>query len=115
VTIGSAQVVTGLDFAMLAAAMFEVSGMAVDDAGRVMAGAEIALVGDWTLFGGLKGASRTDAEGRFRIAGLALGRCKLTTPRPGEDARQVNRDARFIRVTVVDSDVTGLVVSVPLP
>jgi hypothetical protein len=113
-TVGAAQVVTGLDFAMLPAPMFEVSGMAVDDAGGALAGVEIVMLGDWTLFGGRKGFGRTDSEGRFRIPGLAAGRYKLTVPSPGDDARRVNWDAPFIRVTVVDGDVTGLVVPVPL-
>jgi hypothetical protein len=113
-TIGAAQMVTGVDFAMLPAPMFEVSGTVVDDAGRAMTGVEIALLGDWSLFGGRKGSSRSDGEGRFRIAGLAPGRYRLTTPSPGDDALRVNRDVPFIRVTVVDGDVAGLVVPVPL-
>ena len=71
VTVGPATTVAGLDFKMVIAATFEVSGMVVDDAGRAVAGAVVALDADWSLFGGPKGSSRTDPDGNFRISGIA--------------------------------------------
>jgi 5-hydroxyisourate hydrolase-like protein (transthyretin family) len=114
VTIGEAPFVSGLDFTMLTAPTFEVAGRAVHDDGRPAPGVEIALIGDWSLFGGRKGSCRTDAEGRFRIAGLTAGRYKLTVPPPDDRPRRANQDAPSIRLTVVDGDVTGLVVPVPI-
>jgi hypothetical protein len=114
VTIGPAQTVAGLDFKMLAAPTFDVSGIAVDGIGRPLADALVALRGDWSLFGGHKGSSRTDQEGYFRIPRLAAGRYKLTVTRPGEDRAPVTRQTPFIRVNVIDVDVTGLVVPVPI-
>lgn len=114
VTIGPAQTVGGLDFKMAAAPTFDVSGIAVDGIGRPLAGALVALDADWSLFGGRKGSSRTDQEGYFRIPRLAAGRYKLTVTRPGEDRAPVTRQTPFIRVNVIDVDVSGLVVPVPI-
>jgi protocatechuate 3,4-dioxygenase beta subunit len=114
VTIGPAQTVAGLDFEMITAPTFEVSGIAVDGAGRTLAGALVALVADWSLFGGPKGSSRTDPEGQFRIPRLAAGRYKLMVTRPGEEPKPVTRETPFIRVNVIDADINGLVVPVPI-
>ena len=114
VTIGPAQTVTGLDFKMVPAPTFEVSGIAVDRGGRTLAGALVALDADWSLFGGPKGSSRTDPEGHFRIPRLAAGRYMLTVTSPGEERKPVTRQTPFIRVNVIDADVSGLVVPVPI-
>jgi len=93
---------------------FEVSGMAVDDAGRALAGAVVALDADWSLFGGPKGSSRTDPEGQFRIPRIAAGRYMLTVTSPADERRPVTRQTPFVRVNVIDADVSGLVVPVPI-
>jgi hypothetical protein len=110
---GQFVIVAGLDFKIITAPTFEVSGIAVDGAGRT-AGALVALVADWSLFGGPKGSSRTDPEGHFRIPRLAAGRYKLTVTRPGEESKPVTRETPFIRVNIIDADVSGLVVPVPI-
>jgi hypothetical protein len=114
VSIGPAQIVSGLDFKMMTAPTFEVSGIAVDARGHAVDGALIALDADWSLFGGPKGSSRTDLEGRFRISGIAPGRYVLTATSPGDEPKRVTRDTPFIRVNVIDADVSGLVVPVPI-
>lgn len=114
VTIGPAQTVAGLDFQMVAAPTFEVSGIAVDYAGRALAGALVAIDADWSLFGGPKGSSRTDLEGHFRIPRIAGGSYMLTVTRPGDEIKPVTRQTPFIRVNVIDADVSGLVVPVPI-
>ena len=114
VTIGPVQTVAGLDFKMITAPTFEVSGIVADGAGRGIAGALVALVADWSMFGGPKGSSRTDPEGRFRIPRIAAGRYKLTVTSPGEEPKPVTRETPFIRVNVSDGDIRGLVVPVPI-
>jgi hypothetical protein len=114
VTIGPAQTVAGLDFKMVTAPTFEVSGIAVDEAGRALAGAFIALDADWSLFGGPKGSSRTDPDGHFQITRIAAGRYMLTVTSPGGERKPVTRQTPFIRVNVIDADVRGLVVPVPI-
>ncbi len=114
VTIGPVQTVDGLDFKMLTAPTFEVSGVVADDAGRGIPGALVALDADWPLFGGPKGSSRTDQEGRFRVGRIAAGRYMLTVTSPGGEPKPVTRQTPFIRVNVSDADVTGMVVPVPI-
>ena len=114
VTIGPAQSVAGLDFKMLTAPTFDVSGIVVDGTGRTIVGALVAFDADWSVFGGPKGSSRTDPDGHFLIPHLAAGRYKLTVTRPGEDRAPVTRQTPFIRVNVIDADVSGLVVPVSI-
>jgi hypothetical protein len=114
VTVGPAQAVAHLDFEMLTAPTFEVSGVAVDSAGRTLAGVLVGIDADWSLFGGAKGSSRTDPEGHFRILRLTAGRYMLTVRRPREEQTTMTRQTPFIRVNIVDADVSGMVVPVPI-
>jgi len=101
VMVGPAQTVLGLDITMMRAPTFEVSGLVVDDDGHPCIGLIVALDADWALFGGPKGRSRTDSEGRFRLPGIAAGRYAL---------RVTNPDSAFTGIDVVDANITGLVV-----
>jgi len=58
---------------MMTSPTFEVSRIVVDKAGRPVVGALVALDASWPLFGGPKGSSQTDAEGRFRVGFIAAG------------------------------------------
>jgi protocatechuate 3,4-dioxygenase beta subunit len=113
-TVGPAQTVEGLDFKMATAPTFEVSGFAVDDAGRAVPDALVALNADWSLFGGLKGSSRTDSDGRFLFTRISAGDYMLTMTNPGNERKPVTRQTPFVRVNVVDADVSGLIIQLPI-
>jgi hypothetical protein len=106
--------VAGLDFKMLTAPTFEVSGFAVDDAGRPVSDALVALDADWSLFGGPKDSNRTDSNGRFLFSRIAAGDYMLTVTNPGNERKPVTRQTPFVRVNVVDGDVSGLIIQVPI-
>ena len=114
IRVGPAETITGLDFGMLEAPAFDVSGIAVDDAGRAVPGALVALEADWRLFGGPKGSASADQEGRFLIPRVVPGRYRLTVTNPGVERRLVTFETPFIRVNVVDAAVAWLVVPVPI-
>jgi hypothetical protein len=114
VKVGPGAIVRGLDFKMMTAPHFEVTGVVVDRAGRPVSGALVAIDADWPLFGGPKGSDRTDAEGRFRIGFLAAGDYMLTVIPPGVESQRVTRQTPFVRVSVVDADVSGLAIQVPI-
>jgi hypothetical protein len=115
VSVGPAQVVSGLDFTLLTAPLFEVSGTVVDETGEVHPGEWIALdadYADWPLFGGRKATSRTGADGRFRFAGIAPGSYLLRVGRPGRENYRSGQ-TWLMAVEVIDANVTSMVVSVP--
>jgi len=114
VNVGLGETLGGLDVKMMTAPTFEVSGFAVDEVGRPISGALVALEADWPLFGGPKGSSWTDAEGRFQIGFIAAGDYKLTVTPPGMEPQSVTRQTPFVRVTVIDADVSGLAIQVPI-
>jgi hypothetical protein len=114
VTVGSAQTVAGLDVKMVRAPTFEVSGVVVDDGGRAVIGALVSVDADWPKFGGPKGSSRTGSDGRFRIDLITAGEYMLTVTSAGDEVRPVTRQTPFIRVSVVDADIDGLVIQLPL-
>jgi hypothetical protein len=114
VSLGPGGTVGELDFTMRPASTFEVSGVAVDDAGRRVPGALVALEADWPLFGGPVGSSTTDAGGRFRIKAHAHGDYRLTVTPPGVEPTRVTRQTPFLRVRVVEADVSGLTILVPM-
>jgi hypothetical protein len=95
-----------LDFMMMTAPAFEVSGVAVDDFGRHVSNAFVTLNADRLLFSGPKGSSQTDAEGRS-------GDYRLTVTPPDIDPKPITRRTPFVRVRVVDTDVSGVAIQVP--
>jgi hypothetical protein len=113
VEVGPAATVDGLDFIMMTAPAFGVSGVAVDDFGRHVSNALVTLNTDRLLFGGPKGSSQTDAEGRFRIGFIAAGDYRLTVTPPDIDPKPITRRTPFVRVRVVDTDVSGVAIQVP--
>jgi hypothetical protein len=112
-TLGPGATVRGLDFPMLSAPTFEVSGVAADEAGRRVAGALVTLEADWPILGGLRGAIVTDDVGQFRIPLIAAGEYRLTVKAPEVDAKRTTRQGPFVRVRVDNADVSDLVIRVP--
>jgi hypothetical protein len=100
----------GLTFTMMTSPTSEVSGIAVDRAGRPVPGALVALDASWPLFGGPRGSSQTDAEGRFRIGFIAPGEYRLTMKLPDTEPSPVTRQTPLVRITVVDADVSSLTI-----
>jgi hypothetical protein len=50
----------------------------------------------------------------FRIPLISAGEYKLMALGPGLPPRAVTRQTPFLPITVIDSDVTGLVVRIPI-
>jgi len=78
-----------------------VSGVLVDEAGAPVAGAQISVT-TRTPFT-VSGEGRTDAEGRFRLAGLSAGKVAITVERVG--FVPLHRDVPEL---AAERDVTGL-------
>ena len=107
-SVGTSGIVDGLT--MMTSPTFEVSGIVVDKAGRPVVGALVALDARWPLFGGPKGSSQTDAKGRVRIGFIAAREYRLTVTPPGIEPSPVTRQTPFVRMTVVDADVSSLTI-----
>ena len=112
--IGPRETVGGLDFKVMPAPTFNVTGFAIDDAGRPASGWRVSLEADRPLFGGPKGSSRSDGEGRFHVRHASPGDYRLTATNSGSYPGAVTRQTPFVRVTVVEADVSGLVIQVPI-
>ena len=112
--LGPRETVDGLDFKVMPAQTFGVTGFAIDEAGRPASGWQISLEADRPLFGGPKGSSRSDGEGHFQIRHLSPGDYRLTATNWGSQPGAATRQAPFLRVTVIDADVSGLVIQVPI-
>jgi protocatechuate 3,4-dioxygenase beta subunit len=115
VKVGPRQTVGGLDFKMMSAPNFQIAGVVVDYAGSPVVGAVVTLEADWPLFGGPKGSSRTDADGRFRIGSIAPGDYRVRATNPANERTQVPRKTFSHPVTVIDEDLNGLVIHLPIP
>jgi hypothetical protein len=134
VSVAAGQVVTGVDFRLLTAPSYVVSGVVVDESNRPIAGAMLMLNSDArgpVAFGGPTGNGRSDASGRFVIAGVTAGSYLLTASIPitfstsgsgsgsatyfaSAQGRPMPRSAP-LSVTVTDTNVEGLRVVVQQP
>jgi protocatechuate 3,4-dioxygenase beta subunit len=106
--------VGGLDFMLLTAPHFGVSGIVIDEFARPVSGAVVALDAEWPLFGGRKGSSGTDADGRFRMNLLAPGDYRLTVTPPGTNPTPITGRTPFVRVHVSENDVVDLAIQFPI-
>jgi protocatechuate 3,4-dioxygenase beta subunit len=113
--IAGQETITDLAFTMILPQTFEVTGHAVDRFGNPVAGALISLDTTWPLFGGPKGSRYTDTEGRFTISRVAPGDYKLSVTPPGIKPQPFTRKTPYLTVSVVDENLSGLNVLVPLP
>jgi protocatechuate 3,4-dioxygenase beta subunit len=83
VAVVSAQTVNGIEITMLAAAVFSVSGVVVDESGAPQAGAMVNLMSDVRAGGPMMPAmGHTDQSGQFHINGVASGTYKATAVVP---------------------------------
>ncbi len=88
IPVGAGQTVAEIVIQMAVVPAFSVSGVVVDESGQPVAGAEVVLVRDpragasGTISFGPGNRTRSDAEGRFRIAGVASGAYTLGAAAP---------------------------------
>ena len=119
---------SGLEFRLIAVPAFRVSGIAIDDSGRVVGDAMITLVsavvrsqGGFTppLIG------RSNADGSFAIGGVIAGRYSVIANRMTRTVAGASAVVSFerigtssgseIQIDVDGANVTGLKVIVPPP
>jgi hypothetical protein len=103
--VGAGETVGGIEFRILTAPTFKVSGVVVDDRGRPIAGATIRLAGDSRASGGIAagiiGDGRSDAAGKFSIGNVRSGAYYATATAPSSDP---------VHVVVSDADVEGVTI-----
>jgi Carboxypeptidase regulatory-like domain len=99
---------------MMSVPIFQIAGVVLDYAGSPVSGAVITLEADWPLFGGPKGSSRTNADGRFRISFIAPGDYRMTATNSANERTQVPQKTFSHPVTVIDEDLNGLVIHLPI-
>lgn len=128
VSLAGSETVSGLEFRLIAVPAFHVSGIAIDDSGRVVSDAMITLVsavvrsqGGFTppLIG------RSNADGSFAIGGVIAGRYSVIANRMTRTVAGASAVVSFERIgtssgsemqiDVDGANVTGLKVIVPPP
>jgi carboxypeptidase family protein len=105
-TVGAGQTVAGIEFRVLTAGTFKVSGVVVDDRGMPIAGASVRLAGDSRVSGGIAagviGGTRSTATGKFSINNVRSGAYYATATAPPSDPVEVIvNDADVDSVTIV--------------
>jgi protocatechuate 3,4-dioxygenase beta subunit len=119
-----------IDFLLVAAPTFRVSGLVVDETGAAVAGATVTIAIDARAHGGAVGRvanAETDASGRFTIGNVTSGAYYATafavsraTGRGGVERDTVvsggpnpTRRSDPVQVLVNDADVEGVTIVVP--
>src|SRR5207248_4525425 len=84
VTVGAGQTVSGIQFTIKLAPVFNVSGIVVDDQGRPVGSAMITVMPATPAGGpiGPRGMSRSEADGSFLVSGLPAGAYRLMASVP---------------------------------
>jgi hypothetical protein len=82
VAVASGQTVSGLQFSMIAAPAFQVSGVVVDEAGAVLGGAMIMLMPDPRRGAFTPVMAQAEPDGTFHIGGIVSGTYRITATAP---------------------------------
>lgn len=104
-TVGPGQTVAGIEFQVLTASTFKVSGTVVDERGIPASGAPVRLAGDSRASGGIAagvvGEAQANAAGRFSIDHVRSGTYYATAVMPSSDP---------VQVIVNEADVDGVTI-----
>ena len=120
-TVAAGQTVAGIEFRVLTAPTFKVSGTVVDEAGMPVSGAIVMLAGDSRATGGISGhagESSSDASGRFAIESVTSGpyyaTALLVPSVAGKDggvtSSVAGKPVNPVQVIVDDADVEGVTI-----
>ena len=82
ISVAAGQTIAGLEFSMLSARGFTVSGAVVDEMNRPVGGAMVMLMPTQMVGPGLRGSSRTRPDGTFTIGRVAPGSYRLNASVP---------------------------------
>ena len=78
ISVAAGQTVSSLEFVMVSARGFAVSGVVVDETGRPVGNAMVTLMSAGPAMLGPRGSSRTQPDGTFTIGNVAPGAYRLT-------------------------------------
>jgi hypothetical protein len=125
VTVVAGQTVGGVEFSMLSARGFAISGVVVDETGRPVGNAMVSITQAAPAMLGSHALSRTRPDGTFTVANLLPGTYRLTasvlvTVSTGGGGFSTSTSSSGpgstpLSVTVNDSDVVGVRVVAPQP
>ncbi len=104
ISIDAGQVVAGLTMTLLPVRTVHVSGVALDDAGRPMSGANVMTMTTNTMLGSAP-AARVGADGKFTVTGLTPGDYVL---RAGSFLSGSDAQTATLPITIADSDISDV-------
>jgi hypothetical protein len=141
ITVAAGQTIGNLEFAMLSAVGYAITGVVVDETNRLVGGAMVMLMPTQPVGPGPRGSARTGPDGTFRISGVTPGAYRLNASVPvtfstgggtvassgggavtwssggigGSSVSYSSGPSSILQVTVGDADVTGVTVVVRKP
>jgi Carboxypeptidase regulatory-like domain len=141
ITVAAGQTIGSLEFTMLSAVGYSITGVVVDETNKLVGGAMVILMPTQLVGLGVRGYARTLADGTFRINGVTPGAYRLNASVPvtfssgggtvggsvggavtsgsggiaGSSVSSSSGPSSMLQVTVGDADVTGVTLVVRKP
>jgi hypothetical protein len=137
ITVAAGQTIGSLEFAMLSAVGYSITGVVVDETNKLVGGAMVMVMPTQPVGLGPRGSARTLPDGTFRINGVTAGAYRLNASVPvtfstgggtvagsvggatsgsggiaGSSFSYSSGPSSMLQVTVGDADVTGVTVVV---
>ena len=82
ITVAAGQTISSLEFAMLSAVGYAITGIVVDETNKLVGGAMVMLMPTQPVGLGPRGSARTLPDGTFRINGVTPGAYRLNASVP---------------------------------